>query len=298
MTPTNTGNGDAMAFNFPAVSNHVSRHSVGISQPFSSATNGYHATHQEPMQTSPIPVSQVPTSMGSPAGLISPKRVADSVNGMYGNQRRGSSKRQRLDLTIKTELSNSGASQYSHQPSHFRAATPQGSSAMRSIDRGSIDVPMSASSLDRSRSSSTAVPGYMPMMQAPWMSQPQSSNYAHNQGYGGPSSVFNIPAGYDSQRSGAFPIPTQSMPSASMRYESRFPSASGMNGLVYGAGERMNSCYPIRQTLDSTLVKPKQTSDGRFVLVVKQQPERARLCSFKEENDTSKPFVIQALWRH
>jgi hypothetical protein len=278
----NARDGEAMAFNLSGINGHVSQQSVGFSQPFSFAANGYHAVSQEPMQTSPIAVSQ------TSAGLISPKRVAESLNGIYGHQRQGSSKRQRLDLAINTELSTSRSSQYSQQPNQFQAATSQRSSAMNSVDYGSGDGPMSANPVDRSRSNSHAVSGNLPPVQTPWTTQLHTQTFAHGQGYGGPSSVSNMPPGYDSQRPGAFTMPPQNTHSATARYDHRLASSLGINVLTHGAGEHMTAFHPNRQPLDLTMATPKQSSDGRFLLVMKQQPERARLCSFKEENDTSK----------
>lgn len=287
MASTHTGHRDAIAFNFLTANAHLSQHSAGVPQQFPPVVSGHHAVGQESMQVSPIAISQTPNSTRPATGLISPKRGGDSVNGMFANQRRGSSKRQRLDLTIETATPADWSTQYSQQPNHFRAVTPQRSSAMNSVDYGSTGIPLSAGSLDRSRSNSNAIPGYLPRSQAPWTALPQEQNYSQARGCHETASQQNVAPNYDTRRPSSFSVASQHMPSASSGYDSRFSSLSGVAGLPYGTAERMNPYYPIRQPFEATTAKPKQSSDGRFSLVVQQQPERARLCSFKEENDTS-----------
>jgi hypothetical protein len=55
-------------------------------------------------------------------------------------------------------------------------------------------------------------------------------------------------------------------------------SGGGMTGSMGAAGAAMTMPLP-----ESGLVG----GNGYYHLIVRQQPERARLCSFKEENDTS-----------
>lgn len=291
MASNHTGQRDAMSFNFPTANGHLSQDPAGVPQQYPPVASSHHTVGQESMQVSPVAISQTPITTRPATALVSPKRGGDPVNGMFEDQRRGSSKRQRLDLTIETATPASWTNQYSQQPNHFRAATPQRSSAVNSVDYGSTGVPLSAGSLDRSRSNSNAIPGYLSRSQAPWTALSQEPNYSQARGYDEAPTNSNVApshdGSYDSHRPSSFSLASQHMPSASLGYDSRFSSLSGVAGLPYGAAERMNPYYPVRQPFDVTTAKPKQSSDGRFSLIVKQQPERARLCSFKEENDTS-----------
>ncbi|GHJ86791.1 hypothetical protein NliqN6_3193 [Naganishia liquefaciens] len=281
MAPMQTRQGESTVFSFPTANGPLPQNPADVTRPFTSVSN-----RQEPSQVSPITVSQTPIMTRPATGLISPKRGGDRVNALFNNKRRGFSKRQRLDLTIETATPTKWADQYSQQPNYYRAASPRQSSVINSMDYGSTGIPLSASSLDRSRSNSNAIPGLMPRLQAPWTALPQEPNYSHARFHDESTQHFHAPPFFESQRHSTFSNSSQNLPTSSSGYDSRFSSLSNVAGLSYGAAQRMNPYDQTRQSFDVTAAKPKQLSDGRFSLIVQQQPERARLCSFKEENDT------------
>ncbi|KAJ9094415.1 hypothetical protein QFC21_005954 [Naganishia friedmannii] len=246
--------------------------------------------------------------------ISSPKRQGGVQSGQSAKHgRTGSSKRQRLDLSISTDpsysqtrnqqgLTTTGQQQYQcYQFPQFGSATmPYGNSMNPPSSADSqyqADMSMSDGNISCSRSSSMAMAGNQSILENNHHSastfhitqsqqlSPGSVGNGDAQSVPGPrrnNSVTQMPS------QGAMQIPSYASATS--------PSTAGMpvNGFYLGQGG-FNSAYSMMQPIPAPILSngpPTKRSlhpdmNAMFTLVMRQQPERARLCSFKEENDTT-----------
>lgn len=313
-TPCAPGDG-MLPFDMSAVSNNPSVQIAGLSEQRPISMNGLMARpssmqsvlSQDNMHASLLQGSQAFSSTMFSTVLPSPKRAADGSVGMYANESlQRSSKRPRLNMSIhSTQVDPSGSltSQHVRQSNEVGAMSPQDSTALNSAvqdttpmssDGGALGVSTSANALPSTISVSTSLSGHPSLSMHGCSPQAQNPSIAQHHPFRTPSAI-TTPSSYDSYRHGSVSLNHLNMAYMATAQDRRLSSTTSSTAIpspidsyhTNAAPEGYNSLYSMRQLLDSSMMKPRHMNDGRFTLVVKQQPERARLCSFKEENDTS-----------
>lgn len=242
---------------------------------------------QENMLASPMQGVQGPATM-FPAEFPSHKRAADGPIGMFATGAvQEFHKRPRLNVSIHAMQRNSPSLQTTPY------TVPAGiNTTMAPLESAGIN-PTSQASVPVSGTNPIAIPAHQSTPKNIYSPQMQEAPFALYHPSRAPSN--NIPPSYDLQRHGSFSTSNQNMPLIGMPYDRKISSTASSVGFppsvnsysVKAVPEGFSPFHPLRQSSATPLIQHGHVNDGRFMLVVKQQPERARLCSFKEENDTS-----------
>lgn len=243
---------------------------------------------QENMIASPMQGVQGTAYMFSTM-FPSQKRAADGAIGVFGDETaQGVSKRPRLNVSIhsmQTDSQSAQTSPHTLQGDMNPTMTPLESTGINPAFQAAVPI---------SRSNSMAIPGHQTAPMDIYSPHMQDSSFSQQHPFRTPS-VISMNPGYDLQRHGSFSASNQNMPFTVTPYDHQVSSMTSSVGFppsvnpygVKGAPEGFSPFHPLHQPLPTPMVQHGHLNDGRFTLVVKQQPERARLCSFKEENDTS-----------
>lgn len=246
--------------------------------------------------------------------ISSPKREADVHSGQFAKHNRsGSFKRQRVDLSISTDLPYTQTHnqqppttmgqqqhQYGHlsQPGsavfpHAMSMNPPSSANSQS----QADMSMSDDNVNSSRVNSLASAGNQPLLgNTSHLTQAFQNAQLHQFSPGSVGNGDTQPV-QPSFRHNSFP---QMQPQSPMQISSYTPVMSSLTSSMPVNGSSLgqsvfNPAYSMTQPISAPSMSNgpdiRKSSDpninARFTLVMRQQPERARLCSFKEENDTS-----------
>lgn len=258
--------------------------------PFAARPTSMQSVHsQENMLGSPMQGLQGTTNATFPTFFSSQKRAADGPMGVLGEE--GAevfNKRPRLNVAIHAMQMDTSSAQTSPFTLHSNT-----NSTMAPID--SAPNPVFSAAMPISRSNSMVMPGQQSTTMALYSPQMQGASFAQHHPFRAPS-VVSIPSSLDYHRQGALPTSNQNMPLATTPLDRKLSSTASSAGFLpsvvshnaKAALEGFSPFHPARQPLTNAVIHHGHVNDGRFTLVVKQQPERARLCSFKEENDTSR----------
>ncbi|KAJ9119566.1 hypothetical protein QFC22_003275 [Naganishia vaughanmartiniae] len=245
--------------------------------------------------------------------ISSPQREADGHPGQSAKHARsGSFKRQRLDSSISTDSPYSQVRnrqplatgqqqyQYSHvsQPgsavmSHAMSVNPPSSGD----SQVQAHMSMSDGNMRYSRSSSTVMAGNQLLFsnnQHP--AQTFQNTHLEQFSPGSGNNGGDAQSGQGQYRNNSF---SQRQPESGMQISSHAPVTSPLMStmpvselfLPHGG---FNSTYSMARPVPAPVIPNENASsmslgsnsNAGFTLVMRQQPERARLCSFKEENDT------------
>jgi hypothetical protein len=242
---------------------------------------------QESMLASPMQGVQGPATM-FPVVFPSHKRAADGPIGMFGTDAdQESPKRPRLNVSIHAMQRNSPNVHTSPHtlPAHMNAM-------MTPLESAGINLTFPAT-VPISRTNSMVIPGHQSTPMTIFFPQMQEPPFAQHHSLREPSN--NKLRSYDLQRNNSSSASNQKLPFMGTPYDRKISSTASSVGFPPSANpyvaktlqEGFSPFHPLRQPLATSLIQHGHINDGRFMLVVKQQPERARLCSFKEENDTS-----------
>lgn len=287
----------AVPFGMSSVPSESSLPPTGMPFQHSMPTNGYvprpismQSIHgQENLLGSPMQGIQGTTNAMHPTAYSTQKRTAEGSTGPFGYEvAEGFSKRPRLNVSIHAMQMDSPSAQTSPrtiQPNMRTAMTPIDSAGDQSAFRAATPI---------SRSNSMVMTGQQSTPMTMYSAQMQDPSFMHQHSFRTPS-VASIPSRSDLQRPGEFSTSHQDVPLAATPFDRKLSSTASSAGFppsahpysIKAMPEGFSPFHPLRQPLTTAVLQQGHVNDGRFTLVVKQQPERARLCSFKEENDTS-----------